>query len=168
MHKKKVCMLGSFAVGKTSLVQRFVTGGYSERYHTTVGVKIDTALVEIGAGRSVQMLLWDLHGDDDFQRLPLVYLRGAAGLLFVADGTRPATLERATQLRASALAMAGPVPCRLALNKQDLRTDWKLGDDDIARLDEDGWQWAYTSAREDVGVSDLFHSLCGEMVSLAP
>ena len=88
--QKKICMVGSFAVGKTSLVARFVRGIFSEKYLTTVGVKIDKRTVAVD-DRQVNLLLWDLYGEDDFQKLKLSYLRGASGYFLVVDPTRPAS-----------------------------------------------------------------------------
>jgi len=97
MIQKKICMLGSFAVGKTSLIRRFVESIYSEAYHTTVGVKIDKRVVRYNDS-DVTLVLWDLYGEDEFQKMRWSYLRGAAGYLLVADGTRCNTLEKAFQL----------------------------------------------------------------------
>ena len=76
--QKKLCMLGGFAVGKTSLVKRFVHSVFSDTYLTTVGVKIDKKTVEL-AGKTVNLILWDLSGEDDLASLRMTYLRGAAG-----------------------------------------------------------------------------------------
>jgi GTPase SAR1 family protein len=62
--QKKICMLGGFSVGKTSLVKRFVASVFSEAYLTTVGVKIDKKTVHLGE-RAVNLILWDLAGEDD-------------------------------------------------------------------------------------------------------
>ena len=90
---KKVCMLGAYAVGKTSLVRRFVHSMFTDKYLTTVGVKIDKRQVQHN-GKEVTLLLWDLYGEDEFQRVQTSYLRGSSGLLIVADGTRLSTLDK--------------------------------------------------------------------------
>src|SRR5215211_7084781 len=91
--QKKICMLGGFSVGKTSLVKRFVESVFSETYLTTVGVKIDKKTVDLGE-RAVNLILWDVAGEDDISavRMSYYYLRGCAGYVLVADGTRPSTL----------------------------------------------------------------------------
>jgi GTPase SAR1 family protein len=61
--QKKICMLGGFSVGKTSLVKRFVESVFSEAYLTTVGVKIDKKAVDLG-DRAVNLILWDVAGED--------------------------------------------------------------------------------------------------------
>ena len=62
--QKKICMLGGFSVGKTSLVKRYVQSIFSETYLTTVGVKIDKKTVDL-SDRIVNLILWDLAGEDD-------------------------------------------------------------------------------------------------------
>lgn len=74
MIKKKVCMLGAFAVGKTSLVERFVKSIFSEKYVTTVGVKIDKKSMQFD-NEQIELLLWDIHGEDEFQKVRPSYLR---------------------------------------------------------------------------------------------
>jgi small GTP-binding protein len=68
MLQKKICMLGAFAVGKTSLVRRFVESIYSDVYQTTVGVKIDKKNVQVH-GKEVSLVLWDIYGEDDYQKM---------------------------------------------------------------------------------------------------
>lgn len=106
MIQKKLCMLGAFAVGKTSLVRRFVQSLFTDKYLTTVGVKIDKKQV-VCADKEVALLLWDLYGEDEFQRVQTSYLRGASGLLLVADGTRSATVDKAIELRDRAASALG-------------------------------------------------------------
>src|ERR1700741_4519841 len=132
-RQKKICMLGGFSVGKTSLVKRFVESVFSESYLTTVGVKIDKRTVE-SAGRLVNLILWDLAGEDDISSLRMGYLRGAAGYVLVADGTRPSTLQVALSLRRRVEADFGPLPFVLLLNKYDVTDQWEIGDDALASL----------------------------------
>src|ERR1700739_3863242 len=108
MLQKNICMLGSFAVGKTSLVRRFVESIYSGVYQTTVGVKIDKKIVKVG-DREVSLVLWDIYGEDDFQKMRWTYLRGASGYLLIADGTRKATLEKAFQLEEKVPEQGGAI-----------------------------------------------------------
>jgi small GTP-binding protein len=156
--QKKICMLGAFSVGKTSLVKRFIQSVFSEAYLTTVGVKIDKKTVEL-PNRTVNLILWDLAGEDDISSLRMSYLRGAAGYVLVADGTRAATLEVALSLRQRVEADFGPLPFVLLLNKNDLREGWAIGDDEIERLRQSGWWVRSTSARTGEGVDEAFGTL---------
>src|ERR1044072_3501468 len=118
--QKKICMLGTFAVGKTSLVRRFVQSIYSDKYHTTVGVKIDKKLVDLDEAQKMMMMLWDFEGAEQAHELRKSYLRGASGYLLVADGTRKETLYKALEIQARAADTIGPVPFLLLINKADL------------------------------------------------
>ena len=162
MTQKKICMLGSFGVGKTSLVRRFVHGTFDEAYHTTVGVKIDKR--QVGSDDDAcTLMLWDIHGEDEFQNIRLSYLRGAAGYLLVADGTRADTLERACALQETAEKTTGKVPFLLLLNKADLGDAWTLDEAALAPARERDWPVVRTSARNGEGVEDAFLSLVRAM-----
>ncbi len=166
MIKKKICMLGTSGVGKTSLVSRFVTSIFAEKYQTTVGVKIDKKPLTID-GQDVELVVWDLAGDDEFQRLNTSYLRGAAGYLLVADGTRKATLEAAVDIRNRVQEVVGDIPFVLALNKSDLKDAWEVEAAALATLESQGWKIDETSAKEDEGVNRIFEDLARAMIAPA-
>jgi small GTP-binding protein len=165
MIQKKVCMLGTFAVGKTSLVRRFVESIYSDKYHTTVGVKIDKKVVQVGESE-LMLMLWDLEGTESEHELRKSYLRGAAGYLLVADGTRQDTLYKALALQTSVMETLGPVPFLLLMNKADLSEDWSISERETAALREKGWEVIQTSARTGLGVEDAFHSLARKLAEV--
>ena len=107
----------------------------------------------------MNLILWDLAGEDDISSLRMSYLRGAAGYVLVADGTRPSTIEVALSLCRRVEADFGPLPFVLLLNKNDLREDWAIRDDEIEGLRRDGWWVRSTSARTGEGVEDAFGAL---------
>lgn len=163
MIQKKVCMLGSYGVGKTSLVSRFVHSLFSEDYQTTIGVRVDRKRVHVGE-REVNMMLWDLHGDDIFQRVRASYLRGMAGYFLVADGTRQETLQVATDLHKLAVETVGEVPFWLLVNKSDLEDDWNLDASELRDLEDQGWKIHRTSAKTGHLVDTSFQLLAEAMV----
>jgi len=158
MLQKKICMLGGFSVGKTSLVKRYVRSIFSETYLTTVGVKIDKKTVDL-SDRIVNLILWDLAGEDDISSLRMSYLRGSAGYALVADGTRHSTLEVAVALRQRVETDYGPLPFVLLLNKNDLKGQWAIPDTELESLQRDGWWVRTTSAQTGEGVEDAFLDL---------
>jgi small GTP-binding protein len=162
--QKKICMLGGFSVGKTSLVKRYVESVFSETYLTTVGVKIDKKTVSLG-DKAVNLILWDLAGEDDLASLRLSYLRGAAGYVLVADGTRPATIEVAIAIRKRVEADYGALPFAMLINKHDLQGLWTVGDGELERLRTAGWWVQPSSARTGEGVEQAFTELAGRVVS---
>ena len=163
--QKKICMLGGSAVGKTSLVGRFVNGIYRDKYLTTVGVKTDKKPMNI-AGQGLDIMLWDIEGDDEFQRLTLKYLRGASGYLLVADGTRRPTLDQVLKLQQTVQEELGELPFVLALNKVDLKDEWLIKDDIVSPLRDNGWRILETSAKTGQGVEEAFESLARSMLAV--
>jgi len=151
-------MLGGFSVGKTSLVKRYVESVFSETYLTTVGVKFDKKTVALG-DRPVSLILWDLAGEDDLASLRLSYLRGAAGYVLVADGTRPATLEIALSIRKRVEVDYGALPFAMLINKYDLQDQWAISEEKLEELRRDGWWVRPSSARTGEGVEDAFTDL---------
>jgi len=156
-------MLGTFAVGKTSLVSRFVKSIFSDKYHTTVGVKIDKKSVTLD-GQEASLVLWDIHGEDEFQKIRQSYLRGTSGYLLVADGTRRSTLEAAESLQQNVEGVVGKVPFLLLLNKADLTEEWEIEPGTIESLTARGWTVINTSAKSGQGVEEAFTTLTRRML----
>ena len=158
-------MVGAFAVGKTCLVQLFVSSIFDEKYMTTVGVKIDRKEVCVD-GESVQLMLWDIQGEDRISRLQMNYLRGASGLLFVIDGTRRETLTTALTIREMVNQTAGiAVPGIALFNKSDLASKWEVTEDLIKGVEADGMPAFVTSAKNGEQVETAFHSLTQMMIA---
>jgi small GTP-binding protein len=162
--QKKICMLGGFAVGKTSLVARFVSSIFSEKYLTTVGVKIDKKTVHVG-NQEVTLLLWDIYGQDAFQTVQQSYLRGSAGYILVIDGTRQATLDTANELHKRAVEVVGDVPFVVVLNKSDLASEWQVNERGLWKLAEQGYPIIRTSAKTGANVEETFVKLAGAMLA---
>src|SRR5215470_16369874 len=98
MTQRKICMLGAYGVGKTSLVRRFVESMFDERYQTTVGVKIEKKVVAV-KDTSITLMIWDLAGGDETELPRLSHLRGTHGYIVVVDGCRKWTLESANVIQ---------------------------------------------------------------------
>ena len=91
----KVCLLGDYAVGKTSLVRRFVYNMFDDRYLSTIGVKVSRKVVALAREDEVvelTLMLWDLAGSEEFDSVRASYLRGAVAGLIVCDLTQPTSL----------------------------------------------------------------------------
>ena len=158
MIKKKIVMLGSFAVGKTSLVQRFVNSIFSDKYQTTIGVKIDQKTVSVN-DVEVNLLLWDIHGEDDYQKVNPTYLMGSSGCFIVIDGTRSASLEIGNELIKMAKKTAPKAAIIIIINKSDLRDDWDITDEDIEQYRKQGYEVIITSAKTNESVDSAFTTI---------
>jgi len=153
--QKKICMVGVYGTGKTSLVQRFVHSLFTDKYHSTVGVKIDRKQVDLD-GNTVNLVLWDLAGREESEEIPTSYFRGSAGIFYVIDGTRRETFDQIFEIKDSVQGTIGEVPSLVALNKKDLVDEWRLAQGDYNALMDAGLHALGTSAKSGEGVEDAF------------
>ena len=163
MIQKKVCLLGGFGVGKTSLVRRYVQSIFSDAYLTTVGVKIEKKMVTVGAAE-VALILWDVAGEDDVTGIRTSYLRGSAGYLLVVDVTRGETLNVAKSIQTRVTAEIGSVPFLFLFNKTDLKEEWDIPEQSIDDLIGAGHIVLRTSAKTGEGVEEAFEMIAKRMV----
>jgi small GTP-binding protein len=155
-------MLGGFGVGKTSLVSRgSCTSIFSDKYLTTVGVKIEKKSVDLGS-QQVDLMVWDLpRRGASFRSSTCPTLRGSSGYLLVVDATRRSTLDTALMLHAKAKWAIGEVPVMLAINKTDLDSTWEL---DGAAMDQLKCPVVKTSAKTGDQVEETFAALARAML----
>ena len=80
---RKVAILGQYGVGKSSLIRQFVHRKFSEKYLTTIGVKIDKKVMDLD-GVELTMIIWDIAGETNQSKIPKSYQLGAHGVLYVS------------------------------------------------------------------------------------
>lgn len=165
MVKKKICMLGYYGVGKTSLVSQFVNHLFADKYQTTVGVKIDKKTV-VADGREVALMLWDMAGEEDDAPVNLKNVRAASGYLLVVDGRRRKTLDAAVAMQERVEAELGRHPFLLLVNKADERASWEVTGAALAGLAARGWTVMETSAKTGENVEEAFLALTTEMLKI--
>lgn len=158
MISKKVCMVGAFAVGKTSLVERFVSSAFADKYQSTVGVNIRKKTVAV-AGQDVLLMLWDLAGKDTVDDLQTRNIKGSAGFVLVIDGTRKPTLDMAAALETRVRSEFGALPFVVIVNKADLTDKWELTEADLEGLRARGWPVFKGSAKTGEGVQEAFEAI---------
>lgn len=164
MITKKICMIGDFAVGKSSTVERFVKHEFSDDYMTTVGVKIDTTVVDVDE-QLVKFVLWDIAGTDSLKQMSKSYLKGMSAYVLVADGTRAQTLETALNLKKQVDDLMGEeVPFVGLLNKYDLQDKWEISDSHYDGLLARGWSFHATSALTGNNVHEAFVHLAKKVL----
>ena len=161
--KSKVCLVGERGVGKTSLIRRYVTDEFDDKYVRTLGAKVEkkTMRVDVPERRAqvdISMAIWDIIGHIGFrQLLGDSFFNGAQGILAVADLTRRDTLPVLTGWVEAVESIAGKVPVVLVGNKVDLRSDAQLGAAELAEMANSlGCSYLLTSAKDGRNVEDAF------------
>ncbi len=163
MIQKKICIVGASATGKTSLLTRFVKSISSDIYRSTVGVKIDKKIVKVGE-HELNLILWDIHGEDEFQKMQMSYVRGSAGYLLIVDRTRRKTLDQAFILQQRVEKTIGKVPFILIFNKSELIDKWEIDDATVDKLSPKNWTVIKGSAKTGLGVEEAFLTLAEKML----
>ena len=128
---KKICLVGDFGVGKTSLIRRFVEREFSDQYLSTVGVKISRKTIELPKKieqkfEKLQLMIWDLEGHTKFKAIAPSYLQGASGAILVADVTRQETMDRLEEHLNLFLSINPKGFIIIAFNKSDLFDEEKM------------------------------------------
>ncbi|WP_353412973.1 Rab family GTPase [Arenicella sp. 4NH20-0111] len=161
MISKKVSMLGLWGAGKTSMVSRFVNQVFDEKYHATLGVKMDTKILKVG-DTDLKMVLWDIAGTEDVFDIPMHYIAGSAAYILVLDGTRRESFEKGFDLVEKVKLSIGDLPYTIAINKSDL--DWEVSEQEINQLLPKGASWIKTSAKTGHGVEEAFLDVSKKLV----
>jgi small GTP-binding protein len=162
MIQKKICLLGATGVGKTSLVKQYVEGIFSEKYLTSIGVKIDKKEVSLES-ETLQLMLWDIEGIDRYCGFQAKYLRGASAYILVVDQTRSQSLTEGEEIQAL-IKQVVDIPGILAINKSDLPETWHWSENEIDQIKTNFALSCYTSAKTGEGVDHLFSSLAALLV----
>ncbi|GAB4264202.1 MAG: Rab family GTPase [Candidatus Promineifilaceae bacterium] len=165
--QKKICLLGDFAVGKTSLVRRFVEGRFDDKYLSTIGVKISRKAV-IRPAYTLNMIIWDLAGGEDFSRVTSGYLMGVNGALLVCDLTRPSTLLMISAYVEQIRAHNADAPIIIVANKLDLEAERQIDAHMLANTAVSlSAPWVLTSAKTGSGVIEAFDLLADKLEELS-
>ena len=167
--KAKICLVGEAAVGKTSLIRRYVEDAFDDRYISTLGSKVSLKRIWLTSKKDpnrqleLQMSIWDLIGERSYlESLHQEYLRGAQGLIAVCDVTRYSTFEALDHWISHSLRVAGDVPVAVVVNKMDLKDQvivlYDEGEPELKAAKYNGFAiWA--SAKSGENVNEIFGRL---------
>lgn len=144
------------------MVLRYVSSLFDDKYLTTIGVKVDKKNLSVGKN-DMQLMIWDLAGEDGYNTVKTSYLRGSSGYILVVDGTRPQSLATALELQKKITDTVGIIPGVIALNKADLTEQWALDEAAEAALAADNKIFR-TSAKTGDNVELLFSTLAEDML----
>jgi len=169
--KAKVCLVGNPAVGKTSLVRRYVMNSFDDRYLTTVGTKVSKKPVRVvdpsaELDADIDLMIWDIMGQPGFREmLKDAYFFDAKGVLAVADLTRKDTLEDLKNWIKAVEGVTGKVPIVVAINKADLTAEAGYSTAEAVQAAEVlGADVFLTSAKTGSNVEEAFRRLGARVV----
>jgi small GTP-binding protein len=172
LMKKKICLIGDSRVGKTSLIKRFVSDEFDDKYIATIGAKISkkdlTVTIMDDAEHQVALTLtiWDLigHRDREYWSLLKRYYLNTDGALFVCDLTSIATLTNLKEWISSLFNTIGVVPFLIMANKSDLASKAQFEEKDLIEFSKQyNSDFFYTSAKSGSNVNLSFSRL-GEIM----
>ncbi|CAF0782621.1 unnamed protein product [Didymodactylos carnosus] len=160
----KMVLLGESAVGKSSLVLRFVKGQFHEYQESTIGAAFLTQTVCVD-DTTVKLELWDTAGQERYHSLAPMYYRGAQAAIVVYDITNPDTFSRAKVWVKELQRQAAPeIVIALAGNKADLSQKRQIEVQDAQTYaEENGLIFMETSAKTAMNVNDIFMAIAKKL-----
>ena len=170
--KRKVLLLGDGAVGKTSLLRRFVVDKFSDDYITTIGTKVTKKDLRVEyPDRAVDLtfMIWDVLGQKGYKNIQESAFVGGKGALLVYDVTRADTIRSLTDYWLRNLGkVLGSIPFVLVGNKIDLVDDRTQGEETLEYLKESlGVRGFLSSAKTGESVEPCFLQLARDIVAKA-
>jgi small GTP-binding protein len=166
---KKICILGDPAVGKTSLVGRFVLEQFGEEYISTIGARVCEKQVLVNAADSafsVQLVIWDIAGQNQFTSVTPSFYRGAEGALIVCDPTRRETFRNLYKWDHQFRRSAAAANAVILFNKKDIEEKWEVTPQDAgSAASQLNHPFLFTSAKTGHNVEAAFSSLAKKIVA---
>ena len=156
---KKVVLVGHFGVGKSSLIRRFVQNEFSDDYLVTIGVHILKKVITINNDETT-VIIWDIEGKEDIQKVRSSYLMGSSGFIYVIDPTRIHTYQNLNEELKFIAKNYSKIPVVTVANKSDL-----INLDDFQKeiTDKNLKIDFFTSAKSGENVEEIFRNLTLEM-----
>jgi small GTP-binding protein len=156
MASKKILLLGDGAVGKTSLVHRYVEGQFKERYKATIGVDIFSKTIG-----STELQIWDLSGQEHFVSVRSKFYSKSDGALLVFDLTNQKSFDNLNSwVEETKQGVGAEIPMVILGNKSDLTDLIIINDDDIKSFaSKHSWKWMKSSAKSGENVENAFETI---------
>jgi len=166
----KLVLLGESAVGKSSLVLRFVKDQFDDYRESTIGAAFLTQTVQLDDSTTVKFEIWDTAGQERYKSLAPMYYRNANCAVVVYDITQSASLDKARTWIRELQRQADPsIVILLCGNKSDLEARRQVSKEEAQKYaEEEGLMWGEASAKTGEGVNEIFTTIAKKLPLTAP
>jgi small GTP-binding protein len=167
--KRKICLIGDWGVGKTSLIKKYVFDQFDDKYITTLGTKVTKKRMKFKISEEklidINFMIWDIMGQEEFKKIQLMAFKNSNGAFIVCDVTRRETLETITNWKTNLYKVTGKIPLVILANKSDLQNEAEFTNNDLAEVTEKiNIPYYFTSAKTGENVENAFISLGKKLI----
>jgi small GTP-binding protein len=168
--KTKICLIGDWGVGKTSLIRKFVFDQFDDKYLVTLGTKVSKKRIKFKKNNGdiidLNLLIWDVMGQQQFKKIQLLAYKNTDGVFIVCDITRKDTLTSIVKWYNEILKITGKIPIVILANKSDLVGQEKFSQDELAEVaNRLQATYFYTSAKTGANIEPAFKKMGIKLIS---
>jgi len=164
-YHSKVLLLGDSAVGKTSLLRKFIYGKFSSDYRASLGVDFLQKVIQTESGATLSLAIWDVAGETKFSAFKSIYYTGASGVLLLFDLTRKETFDNLSFWYKDLSKICPDAAIVIIANKSDLTNQRKVENSDIEAIKTElNSEVILTSAKTGRNIDDAFLTLAEKML----
>ena len=160
----KIIVVGDSNVGKSALLNNYLGNEFSKDITPTVGLENKSKIINI-RGLKAKVQIWDTAGQEKFNALTQQYFRNADGILLVFDLSNKSSFKHIKEKYKETKQKSGHKSKKILVgNKNDLKDNIKVTQDEIDEFTKGKLQYFETSAKEDYQVKTAFESLINLIV----
>jgi small GTP-binding protein len=156
----RITMLGDSAVGKTSLISKFLNQNFDENYLTTIGKDKLEKKVVMKDGNEIKLIIWDTAGQERFHSIATSTIKGSHGIILTFDLTKRSSFNSLESWLNDIKENSNEVPVVIFGNKCDLFENYEVENEEAKKFaKEHNLQYFETSAKQNVNVQEGFNSI---------